>query len=186
MSTFRRRLMVQAAREMGIPLHRWTAESGIVSNTWRDEVRNSPYSHPIDWKSVGATIGNGFLLVDGNRFLFSDEFSSEKEKFGKFWRVDIEIESLPTVNDEDFYLIDMGSVENTEVSAADSLSFRKDEFFSNTKLYSNASIYELFPKKVRADNFSNVSMVSFGVADAKNGNGIHFISVNRGGKGLQQ
>ena len=125
-------------------------------------------------------------MVDGNRFLFSNEFASEKEKFGKFWRVDIETESLPTINDKDFYLIDMGSVENTRVSAADSLSVCKDEFFSNTKLYSNTSIYELSPKEVRADNFPNVSMVSFGVADAKNGNGIHFISVNRGGKGLQQ
>lgn len=182
MSAFRRWIMLQAASEMGVLIHQWKAESGIVNNTWRDEVRNSPYSRPIDWQNFWAKIENGFLLVDGNTYLFSNKFSSIDEKFGKFWRVDVEVESLPTVNDNYCYLLDMGSVVDTRISAADSLSFKRNSFNNNTKFYSNFAVNTIYTGDVSVDNIANVSFVSFGVADAGNGNGLHFFSINRGEK----
>lgn len=182
MSTFRRWMMSRSAMETGVLIHQWKAESGIVNNGWRDEVRNSPYSRPIDWLNFGAKIENGSLLVNGDTYLFSNNFSSTEEKFGKFWRVDIEVESLPTVYDNYFYLLDMGSVVGTGISAADSLSFKRNSLNNNAKLYSNLAVSIIYTGDVSVDNIANVSLLSFGVADAGNGNGLHFVSINRGEK----
>ena len=131
----RRRLM---ATYVGTLLHRWRGDRPFQGELWQDEVRTH---HPIDWNVKSAPQYMGYVITQGWMTLVAQGLADEREDFGKFFSIEIEIDKFLTVGGSSpRYVIDIGTNNQNPYSIACAVYYQDGKMHAKFRILNGTEI----------------------------------------------
>lgn len=122
----------------GSLLHRWRGSKPFVGTLWTDDVRTH---HPIDWDVKNASQYMGYVITQGWMTLVTQRLADEREDFGKFFSIEIEIDKFLTVGGSSpRYVIDIGTNNQNPYSIACAVYYQDGKMHAKFRILNGTEI----------------------------------------------